>query len=270
MPAWLAPAISVLGSGIAGVLGNNAQEEAAELAARESRRNRKLQKEFAQNGIRWRVEDAKRAGLHPLYALGANTASFSPASTAFAPDDSLAHMAANMGQDLSRAVASTRTQDERLESMTSLQLENQSLQNDLLRSQIAKLNSSQTGPALPSAVSPAGFDGQGDAFAVKPAEAFASSQGRPAQEAGAINSYGFMRTDTGLAVVPSADAKQRTEDDFLQQLQWMVRNQLLPAFSGLPTPDPKQYPPPEGAKGWKWSPLHQEFRPDRDAQWYSN
>lgn len=29
------------------------------------------QKEFAQHGLRWRVEDAKAAGLHPLSALGA-------------------------------------------------------------------------------------------------------------------------------------------------------------------------------------------------------
>lgn len=36
------------------------------------------QKEFAQNSIRWRVADAKAAGLHPLYALGAQGASYSP------------------------------------------------------------------------------------------------------------------------------------------------------------------------------------------------
>ena len=35
-------------------------------------------KQFAKRGIQWRVHDAKKAGLHPLAALGAQTTSFSP------------------------------------------------------------------------------------------------------------------------------------------------------------------------------------------------
>lgn len=41
-------------------------------------RNADLQREFAQYGIRWRVEDAKAAGLHPMYALTGGGAAFSP------------------------------------------------------------------------------------------------------------------------------------------------------------------------------------------------
>ena len=37
--------------------------------------NAALQREFARYGIRWKVEDAKAAGLHPLYAIGAITPS---------------------------------------------------------------------------------------------------------------------------------------------------------------------------------------------------
>lgn len=37
-----------------------------------------LQREFAQNSIQWRVNDAKRAGIHPLYALGAQGISYQP------------------------------------------------------------------------------------------------------------------------------------------------------------------------------------------------
>lgn len=36
-----------------------------------------LQREFAQHGIRWRVRDARKAGLHPLAALGASGAAYS-------------------------------------------------------------------------------------------------------------------------------------------------------------------------------------------------
>lgn len=42
-------------------------------------RNRDEQRIFAQQGLRWRVDDAKAAGLHPLAALGLSGASsFSP------------------------------------------------------------------------------------------------------------------------------------------------------------------------------------------------
>lgn len=45
-----------------------------------NRDNANLQREFAQNSIQWRVEDAKRAGIHPLAALGASGYSASPSS----------------------------------------------------------------------------------------------------------------------------------------------------------------------------------------------
>lgn len=36
------------------------------------------QREFAQNSLQWRVEDAKKAGVHPLFALGAQLPSYQP------------------------------------------------------------------------------------------------------------------------------------------------------------------------------------------------
>lgn len=38
-----------------------------------ARANRAMQREFAQKGIQWRVADARKAGINPIYALGANT-----------------------------------------------------------------------------------------------------------------------------------------------------------------------------------------------------
>ncbi len=40
--------------------------------------DRAQQQAFAEHGVQWRVEDAKRAGLHPLYAIGANTPQYTP------------------------------------------------------------------------------------------------------------------------------------------------------------------------------------------------
>lgn len=67
------------------------------------------QREFARMGIRWRVEDAKAAGIHPLYALGAQTSSFSPVAVG----DTMGPAIAQAGQDISRAMDATRTANER-------------------------------------------------------------------------------------------------------------------------------------------------------------
>ena len=43
-----------------------------------NRQNYLAQKEFYQNSIQWRKQDAIQAGINPIYALGASGASFSP------------------------------------------------------------------------------------------------------------------------------------------------------------------------------------------------
>ena len=60
---------SALGSAIGAVgslIGGN-------IASNNANKQYEMQKEFAQNGIRWKVADAKAAGIHPLAALGAQT-----------------------------------------------------------------------------------------------------------------------------------------------------------------------------------------------------
>jgi len=71
--SWIGPAISAAGSLLGGMLSGKSQREANES-------NERLQREFAQNGIRWKVEDAKAAGLHPLFALGGSGATFTPSA----------------------------------------------------------------------------------------------------------------------------------------------------------------------------------------------
>lgn len=127
--------LGALGGVVDRVLGRSAED-----------RNTRLQKEFAQNGIQWKVEDAKKAGIHPLYALGAPTMSFSPSS--------VGSDFAGVGQDLSRAIDATRSSKDRGQArLDALTLERAGLENDLLRSQImgskmALLRSN--GPSMPS------------------------------------------------------------------------------------------------------------------------
>lgn len=93
-------------SAAASLFGGRKSQKSNEAMAREQV---KLQKEFAQHGIRWKVEDAKAAGLHPLYALGAQTAQYSPVTV----QDSVGASIADAGQHVGRAVAATSTASER-------------------------------------------------------------------------------------------------------------------------------------------------------------
>lgn len=64
------------------VLNKKSQEKASQQAAEATRdanqANVDFQKEFAQHGISWKVQDAKEAGLHPLFGAGLSGSSFSP------------------------------------------------------------------------------------------------------------------------------------------------------------------------------------------------
>jgi len=101
----------------AGSLGGGA------MSSKEARRNVRFQKQFAKKGIQWRVEDAKAAGVHPLYALGAQLPSFSPVQSGIG--DSLAAA----GQDIGRAVSARMNPVQR----EAIKLELQQKQADLDR-----------------------------------------------------------------------------------------------------------------------------------------
>lgn len=47
----------------------------------DAKKNRQMQMDLAKNQIKYRVEDAKQSGIHPLYALGASPQSFTPVSS---------------------------------------------------------------------------------------------------------------------------------------------------------------------------------------------
>lgn len=170
------PLIGGVVSAIGGLLGANsakkAQEKAnaANIAAQEAanQKNYEAQKEFAQQGLRWKVEDAKAAGVHPLYALGAPSQSFSASFGApqIGADTSSANAMASAGQDIGRAIAATSTPSERAYNQTvqTLALERAGLENELLRTQIRR-QLVETGPAFPS--SSTGPNGLGGVTSVR-------------------------------------------------------------------------------------------------------
>lgn len=139
------PAVASAGANlIGGLIGQDAQKDQREA-------NERLQREFAQNAIKWKVQDAKEAGIHPAYALGAP--SISPAVSV--QSSPLASAVSSMGQDITRAAMATRSTDERelvfQQTMREMGLQRATLQNDLLASQIARLKQGKN-PAAPSPI----------------------------------------------------------------------------------------------------------------------
>lgn len=147
----LEAAVPAIGNLIGGLLGKKAEKK-----------ERQMQVAFAQNGIQWKVADAEKAGVHPLFALGAPTASYSPISTG-----AMGNAVANMGQDLGRAAASLKTPEQKVSAydarLRALQLERGTLENTLLRNQI--INEQRVAgqpPTRPGNPTAALIPGQGD------------------------------------------------------------------------------------------------------------
>lgn len=250
----LAEAISIGSNLLSGLFGQSqANKQAKQQAA--------LQREFAQNAIQWKVDDAKKAGVHPLYALGAQTTSYAPVSTG----DSLTPALRSAGQDLSRAVHAASPESTRAaaasSAMTALSLERGKLENELLRTQIASQAakiSQNANPPMPTAGDRYLIDGQSGSGLVdtSPLKRQASAPGATHQEAAAIPDVGFSKTRTGYAPAMSKDLMDRQEEDFIGSIMWNVRNRLLPSI-GFNTSPPAMDAGPD--KQWWYNPLKQEY-----------
>lgn len=103
-------------------------ERSREFTAEQANIDRQMQREFAENGIRMRVNDAVEAGLNPLVAAGVTPMQYSPVSVGSAQASiSASPHPSHFGQDISRALQATRTKEEE---------EAEQLKLDLLKSQI--------------------------------------------------------------------------------------------------------------------------------------
>lgn len=267
MAAWIAPVAGSLLGGLFGLVGANQSRIASERAAAAANRaqlaaakkNIKYQKEFAQHGVRWKVEDAKAAGIHPLYALGAQTHSFSPISvgsteSGYDPGDTyrnLGNMASNMGQDIGRALSVTQTQMEKEHNalqiqMMKTQLEGEAIDNQIRLKQLSNLN---TGPAFPtpSAVSK-----------ISPLNITQSAPDLPFSEGAAVNDVGWAKTKHGLVAIPSSDVKERIEDQFFPEMAWSMRNQFLPNIGQLSPPPRSLLSNPSNV--WRFNQFYQTYQ----------
>lgn len=144
-PTVIAAGISSAGNLLGGLLGGSNNH-----AGRDARQ----QLDYAiEQSVLGKVKAAKKAGISPLYALGAPvmSSSWTPASGS---DPGLGGALASMGQDISRAVATRQTEPER--QLQALTLEKAGLENEYLRSQIASIRANTSrqvvGPPAPGMI----------------------------------------------------------------------------------------------------------------------
>lgn len=254
---------AIIGAGaslLGGLLGKQSQDNANDVARENAANNIAMQREFAQNGIQWKVADAKKAGIHPLYAMGAQGASFSPVTITQDASNPMGNAIANAGQDVSRAVHATRNAPDRVDAVQStanaLTLQKMDLENQLLASQVRKSN--MVGPPMPInqryLVEGQGQTAGGALVKDQPLKRNAADPLVPSMEAGSVTDTGHLRTSGGQFPVPSDDAKQRIEDNFYQETMHFIRNNLMPMISPA-----FNNPPPTGLKpgmAWVYDPIY--------------
>ena len=225
--------------------------------------NANLQREFAQNSIQWRVADAKAAGIHPLFAMGANMGGASP--TAYIPGGDSAPVdrgdmgasLSNMGQGIGRAVAAMQSKEEReVDAMKVIQIENGHLQNELLKMQIAsaqaRLARDQIGPPMP------GVNSQFGIYEPKPPEVLNRDPNAPGQTAGPTSPPNtWYQFPTGHVVSQPSKDLNIDEASSPGWLSWMLHNRVLPFVSQrhYDAAKPSKSHLPAGAYDWRLGPL---------------
>jgi len=146
--------ISAGGSLLGGLLG---QSGPSKFEKQMARAQFAFQQDLAKQGIRWRVEDARAAGLHPLFALGAQPMGGQPVQIPGGGPDPMGAALADAGQSIGRAVAAQQTKEEK--ALVALQLaqamanlDESDARKQVLLAEAAKLRGDQTGPGLEIAV----------------------------------------------------------------------------------------------------------------------
>lgn len=171
------------------------------------------QARILQNQLQWRVQDAKAAGIHPLYAIGAPTVSFSP-SVVGGEDPSFSDRLQNMGAGVSRAAAAFKSSPERAltTKMAALQVENQELQNTRLKSEIVLMNQPGTPPGFGN---PQVVAGSGDSGVAQynPSEIISRHPSNPGNVAGNPKPSAMVvqNLDGSTVILPSPDVTEALE-----------------------------------------------------------
>lgn len=219
MPGWG----TAIGAGvglIGGALSNYSNQNQAD-------KGYATQKEALQNSIRWRVADAKAAGIHPLYALGAPAFNVSPVTY----EDKIGPAIQQMGQmmpDITRGKISEPERILQFEQYRNLvsQTDKNDAEAGYWRSMGAKVlsdtRSVNTTPGL-GVQNEMGQDPKGAGqglqsgwYENKAAEQISGKYGKPWSSAGKNPAYQLRMMDDGLPMylpIAEGDSAEETIDE---------------------------------------------------------
>lgn len=160
-----------------------------------------FQQQLAKEGIRWRVQDAKKAGIHPLAALGMTPFSSSPVSTTPTAGMMSAESSfADAGNSIARAIKSKQTVQERLtDELLAAQVRGANIDNDIKQTKLASdkaLLRAQLSPGLPS---------------------------KPSHTGNVVPEKMSVMTDHGLMEIPSTEYGQVMENYWPETYRYMFR-----------------------------------------------
>lgn len=266
---------ALIGAGATLAGGLFGQSSAQKIAAE----NIRLQKQFAKEGIQWRAADAEKAGISKLYALGANTTSFSPVSVGNPLGESLSVAGQNIGRAID-APASPEARAGRLATeMAATQLEGLKIDNDIKRADLLSRTNLATQPGTPPAVlnsetTPL-VPGQGNAT-IKLERKLVPGRDAPDPHAsvGVNPELDWFRTRHGFSPEVPSELGEAQESQPLAAAQWFMRNKLLPTFDSSHRTYPYEAPP---GYVWQFNPLFGEYTlrtsgnlPAHDRYWYED
>lgn len=185
---------------------------------------RALQKEFAQMGTRWKVADAQAAGLHPLFALGGSTSTYSPVMPMMQSPQvtgagyDTGQAVADMGQSLGGAISRMESQTERTARLLQLKALEASVAKDVAQAQYWSSEAARNKQDMGSAASfPIGaepgipFSSQFDTVKPVAAEIESVRSGAPSVTAGDHGGLSVHRFNGVDMLLPSKDTSEPLE-----------------------------------------------------------
>lgn len=224
------------------------------------KQNIKLQKQFAQQGIQWRAADAKAAGISKLYALGANTTSYSPVSVGGGIGDAISAAGQNVGRAVDATAGPAGRAGHLATELATVQIEGAKLDNEIRRQQLLSNVVTRTQPGQPPAINATEttpvVPGQGNSGMVLKREIAPSLEGQPWRSFGVTPEVDMWRTTHGFAPEVPQQLGEAQESQPLSAAQWFLRNKILPSMDESRRTYP--YPAPEG-KEWVFNPIFGEY-----------
>jgi hypothetical protein len=227
---------SLIGAGssiIGGILGRKN-------AKKQSQREYERQKEFAQHGIRWKAADAEAAGISKLYALGANTTSYSPQSVG-GSDYGISQAGQNIGRAIEATQSGSQRQQKMAHQLAQVQLQGLELDNDIKRAKLASATRLAAQPGTPPAHN--SFEttphvpGQGNSTLVDVRKKIAPAGHSPEASYGVHPEVDWYRTSKGYVPQIPQDLAESMEQNWAASAMWQLRNSLGP-YVGLQTSTP--------------------------------